>query len=67
MANMVTYYMPKRLRKDVEALAKHLNIKITKIKEEGNDIRLYVIGPQKLIDEFNEVRLAMLGTKILGV
>ena len=57
---MVTYYMPKRLKEDVILLADKLNIKITKIEEEDTDIRIYCVGIQKLLDAFNQERIAMI-------
>ena len=57
---MVTYYMPKRLKEDVILLAAKLNIKITKIEEEGTDMRIYCVGIQRLLDAFNQERIAML-------
>ena len=57
---MVTYYMPKRLKEDIIALADKLNIKITRIKEEGNDIRIYCVGFEKLLEIFNQERIAMM-------
>ena len=59
---MVTYYMPKRLKKEVILLAAKLNIKITKIEEEekGTDMRIYCVGIQRLLDAFNKERIAML-------
>ena len=59
---MVTYYMPKRLKKEVILLAAKLNIKITKIEEEEKetDIRIYCVGIQRLFDAFNQERIAML-------
>ena len=58
--SMVTYYMPKRLKKEVILLATKLNIKITKIEEEGTDMRIYCVGIQRLLDAFNQERIAML-------
>ena len=58
--SMVTYYIPKRLKEDVILLADKLNIKITKIKEEGNDIRIYCVGFEKLLEMFNQERIAMM-------
>ena len=58
--SMVTYYMPKRLKEDVILLADKLNIKITKIKEEDTDIRIYCVGFDKLLDMFNQERIAMM-------
>ena len=58
--SMVTYYIPKRLKEDVILLADKLNIKITKIKEEGTDIRIYCVGFDKLLDMFNQERIAMM-------
>ena len=57
---MVTYYIPKRLKEDVILLADKLNIKITRIKEEGNDIRIYCVGFEKLLEIFNQERIAMM-------
>ena len=57
---MVTYYIPKRLKEDVILLADKLNIKITKIKEEENDIRIYCVGFEKLLEMFNQERIAMM-------
>ena len=59
---MVTYYMPKRLKKEVILLAAKLNIKIIKIEEEekGTDIRIYCVGIQRLLDAFNKERISML-------
>ena len=57
---MVTYYMPKRLKEDVILLANKLNIKITKIEEEDTDIRIFCVGIQRLLDAFNQERIAML-------
>ena len=57
---MVTYYMPKRLKEDVILLAAKLNIKITKIEEEATDIRIFCVGIQRLLDAFNQERIAML-------
>ena len=57
---MVTYYIPKRLKEDVILLADKLNIKITRIKEEGNDIRIYCVGFEKLLEMFNQERIAMI-------
>ena len=59
--SIVTYYMPKRLKKEVILLAAKLNIKITKIEEEeGTDMRIYCVGIQRLLDAFNQERIAML-------
>ena len=58
--SMVTYYIPKRLKEDVILLADKLNIKITKIKEEDTDIRIYCVGFDKLLDMFNQERIAMM-------
>jgi len=52
--------MPKRLKEDVILLADKLNIKITKIKEEDTDIRIYCVGFDKLLDMFNQERIAMM-------
>ena len=57
---MVTYYMPKRLKEDVILLAAKLNIKITKIEEEGTDIRIYCVGIQRLLEAFNKERISLL-------
>ena len=57
---MVTYYMPKRLKEDIIALADKLNIKITKIEEEDTDIRIYCVGFEKLLEMFNQERIAMM-------
>ena len=57
---IVTYYMPKRLKKDIIILAAKLNIKITNIEEEGTDIRIYCVGIQRLLDAFNQERISML-------
>ena len=59
---MVTYYMPKRLKKEVILLAAKLNIRIIKIEEEekGTDIRIYCVGIQRLLDAFNKERISML-------
>ena len=59
---MVTYYMPKRLKKEVILLAAKLNIKIIKIEEEekGTNIRIYCVGIQRLLDAFNRERIAMI-------
>ena len=57
---MVTYYMPKRLKEDVILLANKLNIKITKIEEEDTDIRIFCVGIQRLLDTFNQERIAMI-------
>ena len=57
---MVTYYMPKRLKKEVILLANKLNIKITKIEEEDTDIRIFCVGIQRLLDTFNQERIAMM-------
>ena len=58
--SMVTYYIPKRLKEDVILLADKLNIKITKIKEEDTDIRIYCVGFDKLLDMFNQESIAMM-------
>ena len=60
--SIVTYYMPKRLKKEVILLAAKLNIKITKIEEEeeDTDIRIYCVGIQRLLDAFNQERISML-------
>ena len=58
--SVVTYYMPKRLKGKVILLAAKLNIKITKIKEDETDIRIYCVGIQRLLDAFNEERISML-------
>ena len=58
--SIVTYYMPKRLKKDIIILAAKLNIKITNIEEEGTDIRIYCVGIQRLLDAFNQERISML-------
>ena len=52
--------MPKRLKEDIITLADKLNIKITRIKEEGNDIRIYCVGFEKLLEMFNQERIAMM-------
>ena len=57
---MVTYYMPKRLKEDVILLAAKLNIKILKIEEEDTNIRIYCVGIQRLLDTFNQERIAMM-------
>ena len=57
---MVSYYMPKRLKEDVILLAAKLNIKITKIEEEDTNIRIYCVGIQRLLDTFNQERIAMM-------
>ena len=59
---MVTYYMPKRLKEDVILLAAKLNIKILKIEEEEKetDIRIFCVGIQRLLDTFNQERIAMM-------
>ena len=57
---MVTYYIPKRLKEDIIALADKLNIKITKIEEEDTDIRIFCVGIQRLLDTFNRERIAMI-------
>ena len=43
-------------------LAAKLNIKITKIEEEEKetDIRIYCVGIQRLLDAFNQERIAMM-------
>jgi len=61
---MVTYYMPKRFKNDIILLADKLNIKITKIKEEGTDIRIYCIGIQRLLEIFDKERLKLLDTGV---
>ena len=59
--SIVTYYMPKRLKKEVILLAAKLNIKIIKIEEEEEtDMRIYCVGIQRLLDAFNQERIAML-------
>ena len=58
--SIVTYYMPKRLKKDIILLAAKLNIKITNIEEEGTNIRIYCVGIQRLLDAFNQERISML-------
>ena len=58
--SIVTYYMPKRLKKDIIILAAKLNIKITNIEEEGTNIRIYCVGIQRLLDAFNQERISML-------
>ena len=58
--SIVTYYMPKRLKKDIILLAAKLNIKITNIEEEGTDIRIYCVGIQRLLEAFNKERISML-------
>ena len=52
--------MPKRLKEDVILLANKLNIKITKIEEEDTDIRIFCVGIQRLLDTFNQERIAMM-------
>jgi len=52
--------MPKRLKEDVILLAAKLNIKITKIEEEDTNIRIYCVGIQRLLDTFNQERIAMM-------
>jgi len=53
--------MPKRFKEDIILLAAKLNIKITKIEEEeGTNIRIYCVGIQKLLDTFNQERIAMM-------
>ena len=59
--SMVTYYIPKRLKEDVILLADKLNIKITKIKEEDTDIRIFCVGFEKLLEMFNQERILLLG------
>ena len=59
--SIVTYYMPKRLKKDIIILADKLNIKITNIEEEGTDIRIFCVGIQRLLDAFNKERMLLLG------
>ena len=56
--------MPKRFKNDIILLADKLNIKITKIKEEGNDIRIYCAGIQRLLEIFDKERLKLLDTGV---
>jgi len=56
--------MPKRFKNDIILLADKLNIKITKIKEEGTDIRIYCIGIQRLLEIFDKERLKLLDTGV---
>ena len=58
--SIVTYYMPKRLKKEVILLAAKLNIKITIIEEDETDIRIYCVGIQRLLDAFNRERITMI-------
>ena len=62
---MATYYMPKRLEETVKLLANGLGIKITKIKDEGSDIRLYCVSSHSLLDMFNELRIGLLKPQII--
>ena len=57
---IATYYMPKRFEETVKLLANGLGIKITEIKNEGNDIRVYCVSSQSLLDMFNELRVGLL-------
>ena len=58
--SIVTYYMPKRLKKDIILLAAKLSIKIINIEEEGTDIRIYCVGIQRLLEAFNKERISLL-------
>jgi hypothetical protein len=57
---IATYYMPKRFEETVKLLANGLGIKITQIKTEGSDIRLYCVSSHSLLDMFNELRIGLL-------
>ena len=57
---IATYYMPKRLEETVKLLANGLGIKITQIKTEGSEIRLYCVSSWNLLDMFNELRIGLL-------
>ena len=52
--------MPKRLKEYVILLAAKLNIKITNIEEEDTDIRIFCVGFEKLLEMFNQERIAMM-------
>ena len=62
---IATYYMPKRLEETVKLLANGLGIKITQIKDEENDIRVYCVSSQSLLDMFNELRIGLLKPQII--
>ena len=62
---IATYYMPKQLEETVKILANGLGVKITKIKDEGNDIRVYCVSSQNLLDMFNELRVGLLAPQII--
>ena len=62
---IATYYMPKRLEETVKILANGLGVKITKIKDEGSDIRLYCVSSHSLLDMFNELRIGLLKPQII--
>jgi len=57
--------MPKQLEETVKILANGLGVKITKIKDEGNDIRVYCVSSQNLLDMFNELRVGLLAPQII--
>ena len=57
---IATYYMPKQLEENVKFLADDLGIKITEIRTEENNIRVYCVGSWKLLDTFNARRLDLL-------
>jgi len=62
---IATYYMPKRFEETVKVLANGLGVKITKIKDEGSDIRLYCVSSHSLLDMFNELRIGLLKPQII--
>jgi len=62
---IATYYMPKRFEETVKLLANGLGVKITKIKDEGSDIRLYCVSSHSLLDMFNELRIGLLKPQII--
>ena len=62
---IATYYMPKRFEETVKLLANGLGVKITKIKDEGSDIRLYCVSSHSLLDMFNELRIGLFKPQII--
>ena len=62
---IATYYMPKRFEETVKLLANGLGVKITQIKDEGSEIRLYCVSSQSLLEMFNELRIGLLKPQII--
>ena len=61
ISDVVSYYMPISLLKEVKLLAEVVGITIKEIKIEDRDIRLYCTGSYNLLEEFNSSRVKLLG------